>query len=442
MTERPLPPGPESPLSLEEIRGDRLAFLGRMKDRHGPMVRYFTEDWQAVFVSDPAAVQQVLGDGFRSFGKEGTPDLRMLKPMLGNGLLTSDGEAWRAQRHLLAPLFKRNSVEAWAPIVLRHTQAALQRWRGDPSPFEVTDTLSQLTLAIAAEALIGQDMAGDGGRFSAAVDVLNEAMGGEDAHAGAHRSYRTAGALAVVRDVVERAIEARRSGRGRGAQDALTLMMAARDAAGVPLADAQLVEQGVTLLLAGHETTAKALAWTLYLLARHPAARSRLREEALALPGEPTLADLHALPFTLATLEEAMRLYPPIWVVSRMAGEATQLGDYHIPEGTLIPISPFLMHRDAAAWDAPEEFRPERFLADTGRHPCQYIPFGAGPRQCIGRPFAVMEMHLVLASIVRSCDLVPINDAEVEPEALVTLRPKGGLWMRPHFHDVASGVAA
>jgi cytochrome P450 len=442
MTERPPPPGPDAPLSLEEIRGDRLAFLARMKARYGPMVRYFTEDWQAVFVSNPAAVQQVLCDGFRSFGKEGTPDLRMLKPMLGDGLLTSDGEAWRAQRHLLAPLFKRNSVEAWAPIVLRHTQAALDRWRCDPSPFEVTDTLSQLTLVIAAEALLGHDLAGDGGRFSAAVDVLNEAMGGEDAHAGAYRSYRTAGALAVVQDVVEQAIRAHRNGRGNGAQDALTLMMAARDEAGAPLADAQLVEQGVTLLLAGHETTAKALAWTLYLLSRHPGARSRLREEALALPSQPRLADLPMLPFTLATLEEAMRLYPPIWVVSRMARETVGLQGYEIPEGTLVPISPFLMHRDPAAWDEPEEFRPHRFLADTGRRPCQYIPFGAGPRQCIGRPFAVMEMHLVLASIARACDLVPISDAEVEPEALVTLRPKGGLWMRPQFHDAASGVAA
>ena len=442
MSYRPRPPGPDAPLSLDEIRGDRLEFLARMKRGYGSAVRYFTEDWQAVFVSDAEAVQQVLCDDFRRFGKDGTPDLRLLKPMLGEGLLTSDGEAWRTQRHLLAPLFKRNSVEAWAPIVTRRTQAALDRWRDDPAPFEITGSLSQLTLAIAAEALFGHDIAGNGGRFSAAVDILNEAMGGEDAHAGADRSYRTAGALAVVQDVVEQAIRDRRADAeaAAGARDALALMMAARDEAGAPLSDRQLVEQGVTLLLAGHETTAKALAWALYLLSRHPAARRRLRQEARALPGAPCLADLPALPFTLAVLEEAMRLYPPIWVVSRIAREPVALRHHHVPEGTLVPISPFLMHRDADAWDDAEAFRPERFLGASDRHPCQYIPFGAGPRQCIGKPFALMEMHLVLGAIARVCQFEPLSDEEAEPEALVTLRPKGGIWMRPVFHDMPLGV--
>lgn len=439
MTDAPLPPGPELELSLDDIRGDRLEFLARMRATYGPAVRYFTQDWEAVFLSDPAAVEQVLAGNFRGYGKEGTPDLRMLKPMLGDGLLTSDGAAWRAQRHVLAPLFKRNSVEAWAPIVQRHTQAMLSRWRvAQGHPFEVGGAFSHLTLEIAAEALLGYRLDDDGGRFAQAVEILNESMGGAHAHDGAYQGYLTAGALAVVQDVVEQAIRARRADPASGAQDALALMMDAQDETGAALSERQLLDQGVTLLLAGHETTAKALSWAVYLLARHPDAARRLRDEARALPDDPSLSDLRRLPYTLAVLHEAMRLYSPIWVVSRIALAEDCVAGYRIPEGTLIPLSPFLMHRDPAAWDAPDAFRPERFLDEgTPQHPCQYIPFGAGPRQCIGRHFALMEMHLVLATLARHCTLDPLSDATVEAEALVTLRPKGGLWMTPHFHEVA-----
>lgn len=433
MSHAPLPPGPGPTLSLDAIRAEPLAFLSDLRARHGDIVHYGSEGWAAILLTHPDHVRHVLVDNVRNYRKEGTPDLRMLKPMLGDGLLTSDGEVWRAQRHLLAPLFRRNMVERFGPLIADAAVAQRNAWAERVgAPIEVCGELSELTLRIVASALFSHDADDDAGRFGAAVEILNEAMGGLEP-AGAASGFRFAGALAVIHDLVESAMRDHRQSPG-AALDALSLMLAARAADGTPaMSDQQLLDQSVTLLLAGHETTAKALTWTLHMLAEHEEVAARMYDEIdTVLGGRPaTVADLPALPWCAAVLAESMRLYTPIWIVSRIAIDDDEIGGYHIAAGTLVPISPWLVHRHEDYWPDPERFDPTRFMppAPAAHHPCQFLPFGAGVRHCIGRHFALIEMQLVLATLLQGWRMQPVAGAPVVAEALVTLRPRGGLWM-------------
>jgi cytochrome P450 len=226
--------------------------------------------------------------------------------------------------------------------------------------------------------------------------------------------------------------ERRRSKEDAG--DLLSMLMSAYDErTGEGMSDHQLRDQIFTLLMAGHETTAKALTWTLYLLDQNPGAAVRLRAELDATLGgrTPTYQDLSNLPYTWMVIQEAMRIYPPVWLVSRLCRADDVIGSYLIPSGTLVIVSPYTMHRHKDFWDEPEIFRPERFNSEAcaARPPFAYLPFSGGPRQCVGRAFATVETQLVLASIVQRFTLSLVSDHGVEPEALVTLRPRHGLPM-------------
>lgn len=440
--EQPLPtrrpPGPAAALTLDDIRGDPLQFLLGMRERYGDIVQYGTDHWQAVLLSRPEHIQHVLQDRHRNYRKEGTPDLRMLKPMLGDGLLTSDGETWRAQRHVLAPLFRRYQVESFGPLITAATGAMLDGWSAVAAAgqaLEVGAEMSRLTLRIVAQALFSHDVSDDAGVFGAAVEVLNESMGNVRPNDPEVRS-RFLGALAVIHGIVNKALAGRDDDPGP-ATDALSLMMHARDEDGrLVMSDEQLRDQTVTLLLAGHETTAKALTWTLHMLSLYPDVASRLSADIDAVLGGriPTVGDLQRLPYAWSVLQESMRVHPPIWIVSRIAVEEDNIDGYRIPAGCLVPISPYLVHRHADYWAAPERFDPDRFdgARATVRHPFQFLPFGGGPRHCIGQHFASMELQLVLISLLQRFRFVPHAGEAVVPEALVTLRPRGGLWMVPH----------
>lgn len=437
------PPGPAAPLTFDQIRGDPLQFLVGMRERYGDIVGYGTATWQAVLLSRPDYIRHVLQDNFRNYRKDGTPDLRMLKPMLGEGLLTSDGETWRMQRHVLAPIFRRQQIEAFGPLITRLTIAMLDAW-AEPSAtataIEITGEMSRLTLRIVAEALFSYDVGADAGKFGAAVEGLNESMGNvrpQDPEV----TQRFLAALAVIHDIVDRAIEERRKSP-RPAADALALMLNTRDADGYPImSDDNLRDQSVTLLLAGHETTAKALTWTFHALSRHADVEQQLYAEIdTVLSGRvPTVEDLPRLRYVWAVLQESMRLFPPIWVVSRIAIADDEIEGFRIPAGSLIPISPYLVHRHPDFWQDPERFDPMRFIGSGAaqRQAFQFLPFGAGPRHCIGQHFASMEMQLVLIAILQRYRLVPRAHDVVEPEALVTLRPRNGIWMVPQHRTNA-----
>jgi len=430
LADLPDPPGPEAELELRTIQQDSLRFLVELAREYGDVVRYTADGWRATLVTGPELVKHVLQDNHLNFVKDGTPDFRMLKPMLGEGLLTSDGAVWLRQRRLAQPAFHKDSVTTFARRMTDETIAMLDRWEplaASGETFEVGDELTGLTTRIVARALFGADVGPHLDGFSDAVQVLNEFMGHYRPSAS-QESFQAA--RASIRNIVDAIIEERRRGQAPG-DDFLAALLAARDQdTGEGLSDSQVRDQVMTLLMAGHETTAKALTWTFWALHRNPAATEDVRAEIDAALGTrpPAAADADELPFTWMVLQETLRCFPPVWIMSRVARNDDAIGGYSVPAGSLVLVSPYAVHRHPAHWREPAAFDPQHFAPDAvaGRHPFAYIPFGGGPRQCIGKGFASLELVLVLATILQRYDVRPAVDT-VEMEALVTLRPRGGL---------------
>jgi enediyne biosynthesis protein E7 len=433
-----VPPGPEAHLSVQDVQRDPLRFLMELTGTYGDVVRYHADAWTVVLLNRPAHIKRVLQDNHPNYVKRGTPDIMMLKPMLGEGLLTSDGEVWYRQRRMTQPSFHRERIEAFGTLMTDLTRLMLNGWRQTylttGEAFEATEEMTRLTTRIVARSLFGVDLQSAVGSFGGAVQAMNEYMGNFDPmdrsrylrFLAAHRSIE-----AVVDQIIDRKHEHDEGG------DFLSMLLQARDAdTGEGLSDRELRDQVMTLLMAGHETTAKALTWTFYLLDRNPEVRERLETEvAAALDGRvPTVGDLPRLPYTWMVLQEAMRLYPPVWIISRTAIEDDEVGGYRISKGSLVLVSPYAMHRHPDHWPEPEAFRPERFApeAAAAREPFSHFPFSGGPRQCIGKSFATVEMQLVLASVVQAFRLKVVPGHPVEPEALVTLRPRHGVQVTIH----------
>lgn len=431
------PPGPLGELGVTEIRSDPLRWLSTMVDRYGDTVRYRTPGLAATLLNRPADVLHVLQANEHNYTKAGTPDMMMLRPMLGDSLMTSEGSSWDRQRQALQPAFVRHEVEQLGSLMVALARRMVERWRArsDPSaPLDVSDEMTRLTLEIAAHAMFGFDAEETSARFGAAVADLNETMGhvdpGDPVVAARFRA-----ALKTVREVVEGVVA--RPPAASGGQERAVLAAARHGAAQTEGdTDREVRDQVLTLLLAGHETTAKALTWTMYLLSRHPDWERRVADEVERATGgrTPQVTDLPAMITGWAVLREVMRLYPPIWIISRVARWPDSVGDYEIPAGSLVCMSPFLLHRDRRRWPDPERFRPERFAGESPPGPHDgYIPFSIGPRLCIGRQFAQVELRLVLATLVQACRLELVAGHPVEPEALVTLRPRWGLPMTVSF---------
>lgn len=423
---------------MREMRQDSIQFLLGLTESYGDIVRYTADGWPATLLNHPDYIRHVLHDNWRNYTKENTPDFMMLRPMLGDGLLTSEGESWLWQRRMAQPAFHRRRVEAFGPLITDYTVEMLDEWEQQYAttnqPVELVDAMSQLTLKIVARALFGYKIIGAADKFSRAVEVLNECMGHFDP-ANPEIYTRFPAAVRTIRFIVDQIIHERRQ-QGGEHQDFLALLLEAYEEKDASVRLQQVRDQIITLLLAGHETTAKALSWTLYLLSQHPAAEARARQEVTdALHGRlPTTNDLPAMPYTWMVIQEAMRLYPPIWLVSRIAVQDDEIGGYHIPAGSLVAISQFVMHHRPGFWERPDEFYPEHFLPEqvATRPAFLYFPFSGGPRLCLGKYFATMEAHLVLATMLQRFTLQLLPGHPVSPEALVTLRPRHGLPMIPH----------
>jgi cytochrome P450 len=438
VTRTVLPPGPGA-CDLRAIRDDPLRFLAETVAAYGDIACYTAGGETGYLVNRPDLARQVLKDNSANYTKQATPDFLMLRPLLGNGLLTSEGDAWARQRHMCAPAFRRSQVEHFAAVMTSAAQDLVERWRpamAAGTPVRVDHDLTALTLQVVIAAMFGADFAGLGQGFGRAVDAVNGFIGHylpeDDASspqaALAHARYaRAAGFL----DQVARAIiTARRAGAGAERDDLLATLLATS----ADVTDTELRDQVLTIAMAGHETTAKSLTWTLYLLDRHPEVAARLRDEVdAALGGRlPTAADLPKLATCQQVIEEALRLYPPVWQITRRALGPDVLDGYDVIPGALIAISPYLLHRNPRYWDEPEAFRPERFATGSAGYPSHlYLPFGGGPRICIGQHFALVEATLVLATLLREVRLEVAPGFPVEPEALVTLRPRHGLLMIP-----------
>ena len=438
------PPGPDEVVTAERIRLDPLAFLTAFADAYGPISFHRTDAGESVFmVSTAELAAEVLSSGEDRFTKHETADDYMLTPLLGEGLLTSHGEEWRRQREITQPMFQRHRIEAFGPQIVESARALARRWSELPGdqPIQIDLDLTALALEIVALAIVGGDLSGVGQGFGLAVDAVNAAMSHgnpddtpDDPVVLAH--YADFGrAKGLIERIVTLLIDARKMlGRpADGPTDLLTVLLETVDPiTGAPLSDEELRAQVMTMVMAGHETTAKALTWSLYLLSQHPEIAAQVRDElSTVLDGrDATIADLPRLAVTRSVIQEAMRLYPPIWVISRRVVHDDSLAGYDVPAGSLVCVSPWVLHHSPRYWNEPERFDPARFRTESGPAPFTYIPFGGGPRVCIGRGFALIEAQLVLATLCQHLEFELWPGHDVTPQALVTLRPEHGMAMR------------
>lgn len=388
-------------------------------------------------------MQHVLQDNQANYSKE-TRAFDDLKPMLGNGLLVSNGDFWLRQRRLMQPAFHRQQISSFAELMINETQAMLDGW-AVPSrsgkTINVQQEMMRLTLAIVTQALFESKVSDPEGTIGKSIGILlADSIFRFDhpfypplwAPTGQNRKFKRA--RAELDGVIYALIADRRRQSGEHA-DLLAMLMAAQDDTnGSGMSDEQLRDEVMTLFLAGHETTAVALSWTFFLLSQNPEVEARLRNELdNSLDGRlPTIGDLPAMPYTRMVLDESMRLFPPAWITERKAVNDDEICSYRIPAGTTIVISPYVTHRHAQFWPQAEVFDPQRFSPErtAGRPRYAYFPFGGGPRQCIGNNFALIEAHLILAMVMQRYRLELAPSWKVEAEPLVTLRPKGGLWMK------------
>jgi enediyne biosynthesis protein E7 len=438
----PVPPGPAEEIDPLLIRRDPLRFLSDLATRYGELSSHRTGGERVYVLSGADLARRVLKDDYTSYTKAGTPDDHMLSPLLGDGLLTSNGETWARQRHLCAPSFRRAAVEEFDALMTGAAVDLADRWgraADGGEPVRVDHDLTSLTLRIVVAALLGSDQADLGQGFGRAVDAINRFIGHYDGSAPmtgdlAARRDAYVAAQRFLRNVVGLLISARRmAGADAAHEDLLAAMMNHAGPFDGELSDGELYDQVLTMVMAGHETTAKSLTWTLHVLAGQPSVAAAVRAELASVLGgrPPTAADLPLLGLTRRVVDEVVRLYPPVWLISRRAVRDTSLGGYAVPAGALVCISPWTMHRNPAYWPDPPRFDPGRFLppAAGGRPSHAYLPFGGGPRVCIGRAFALTEAALVLATILPRLDFTHVPGLRVVPEALVTLRPRDGLIM-------------
>ncbi len=406
---------------------DALTVLERLRARFGDAYRAHSpalgrDLW---VLSHPDHVRHVLVDHHANFTKG--VGIERVAILLGNGIMTSEGAEWRAQRKMIQPTFHRKVVAAWMPhihaasarLAQRWTQAAAQR-----APINLTQDMSDATLEVVLRALFGEDLAqlesaGGGNPFALLTDHTARNL------AFAYK-FRQLGKL-IMADVARR----RRDGVRR--DDIVSQLLDARDrTSGEPMGDRQLLDEIMTLIIAGHETTASSLNWFWYLMTGHPDAQARVAEEAAAGgPGAPSYDALDAFPFIRRALDEALRLYPPGWLLTRRSLEAATLGAYALPAGTDVLISPYLVQRHPDWWPEPDRFDPDRFLPErnAARNRFVYLPFGLGPRACIGEHFAMVEMHAHVIMLARQFELSLVAGQAVAIEPQVNLRTRHPLHM-------------
>jgi cytochrome P450 len=396
---------------------------------------------RAYLLAHPAHIQHVLQDQPDRYCKGDS--VGRITLLFGQGLTTSEGVLWRRQRQLMQPLFQWQRLLVWTDIIVESAAAMLARWEPlatRSQPVELAAALRELTQGIMHQVLFGPDSRPIA---EAAGQALMTAVGQLDRRVWAmlpaplwlptRHNRRLYQALHTLKAYVDRQI-AEHNRPESTADDLLARLLAARDdATGDRMSASQLRDEAVTLWVAGQTTVAAALAWTGYLLAQYPEAAHTLQVELDAVLGGrlPTPQDLPRLRYTRLVLEESLRLYPPTWVTARTPLAADEIGDHALPAHAVLLLSPYVLQRHPAFWEHPEQFDPERFTPAraVGRPRFAYCPFGGGPRRCIGQNLAMLEMLVVLAMMAQAYELRLVPGHPVEPEALITLRPRHGLLM-------------
>ncbi|MEU4805555.1 cytochrome P450 [Actinosynnema sp. NPDC023587] len=443
---RRTPPGPPRRATLgllRQLAGDRLTLMTSAAERYGDAVRMAIGPKTLYFFNHPEHAKHVLADNAADYHKG--IGLVHARRAIGDGLLTSEGELWRKQRKATQPAFQHKRIARQAGAVAESAGRLVDRLRagiGGP-PVNLTEEVTGLTLDVLGRTLLSEDLSRFehiGRSFEAVQDqAMFEmvTMSAVPMWVPLPHQLRFRKARRELRRVVDELAARRVEHGGADGDDVLSRVLASvaeeRDGA---VGDRRLHDELVTLMLAGHETTASTLGWAFHLLDRHPEVRERVRAEARAVLGDraPVFEDLHALRYTAMVVDEVVRLYPPVWILPRAAQADDEVGGWFVPAGADVLICPYTLHRHPAFWDRPDRFDPERFgpAATHDRPRYAYLPFGAGPRFCVGNHLGVMEAVFTLAMITRELDLRSVPGRPVVPEPMLSLRIRGGLSVTVH----------
>ncbi len=451
------PPGPSGAQTLYALRGlrtDPLGFMAHMARDFGPVARIHVGKERLVFISDPALIGEVLQKQSDNFIKDRIT--RKLTETLGNGLLTSEGESWRRHRKAIAPIFKRGQLEAWSAEMVRRTDLELDAWFAQPTDatgarrVELAPAWARVTLGIVFATVFGAAIDDVSAEVGVSLDAMMDQF---ELELRTWRRFvpqrwlrggrrRMAEARAALDAIVYGLIAARRRRPLEDGDDLLGRLMLARDVDGTPLSDEELRDEAVTMFVAGHETTAIALAIACWRLGHHIQVRERLQHELDAVLGPPaadgspsrapTHADVAAMPYLRGVVLETLRMHPPAYVVGRTVQAPMELGGYRLDPGDSVLLSQWAMHHDPRYFPEPERFAPERWADgfEASLPKFVYFPFGGGPRVCVGNHFATLEMQLCLATFWRRCTLESLGPLRPPTHPSVTLRTASPLPVR------------
>jgi cytochrome P450 len=425
------PPGPRDPCPIG-VDAETLTLLSSLQQEHGDFVAVTKPNGrQAMFINDADEVRRLL---VRHHGKyvKG-PGFERVKMLLGNGLIVSDGETWRRSRRMIQPAFTRQNVHRLIGLMTDCAKARIERWTGvarEGKPLDITQEMSDFALELILRSIFGADYES---RILAAGENPFGFLSKES-----ERNLRIVLQVRETRNLILDIVRERRDRVDDGPADFLSMYMTATDKAGDGFSDEELLDEIVTLIVAGYETSAGTLNWAWYLLARHPEAEEVLLEEARrCLPGTDGVDQdaLTDMVYTQQLLEETLRLYPPVWIFSRRSTEQDELGGYTIDTGTDIYLSPYLLHRTERYWPKPNRFDPDRFAPDAaykkGERP--YFPFSLGPRRCLGEYFSFLEMKVHLGLLIQRFHMTLVDSDEPELDLGINLRTRQSIYLRPEL---------
>jgi cytochrome P450 len=439
---------------LRELRADRLGLMSRAVEEYGDAVRVAIGPKKLYIFNHPDHAKHVLADNAANYHKG--IGYTEAKRALGDGLLTSEGALWKEQRRTIQPVFQHKRIAAQADVIIDEALALVERlraYRGASGPVDVLSEVTALTLGVLGSTLLDTDLGAFDSVEHSFEAVQDQAMFEMETLGlvprwlplKGQRAFRSA--RAHLAHVVGILVAQRKATPSVSGDDVLTRLIASTaKETDKRVADSRMRDELVTLLLAGHETTASTVGWTLDLMSRHPEVRARLHEEAVAVFGDrrPVYEDLTRLRYTNMVLQEAMRLYPPVWILPRRAIADDEVGGYHVPAGAEVLICPYILHRHPRYWPEPDRFDPDRFDPDTrvDRPRYAHLPFGAGPRFCVGNHLGMMEATFVIAALARDLRLEKDPGTHVKPEPMMSLRLGGGLPMTVHEWTSTAGRSA
>ncbi len=437
----PLPPGPTGSLVMgvmREFNRDTLGFITRCRE-FGDVVRTRFLYVHAYFLYNPDDIETLLTTNAKSFRKAGSLRSPFFHRLVGNGLVTSEGDFWRRQRRLAQPAFHRQRISSYGEVMVEYAQRTFDKWKAGETR-DISRDMTRLTLEIVVKTLFNSDVSNDADHVGAMLSEIVKPFSSQATlkwildnrlPTPGHRRYFKA--VSEIDRIVFRIIAERRKSKSDEG-DLLSMLLQAQDEDGTQMTDAQLRDEVMTIFLAGHETTALALSWSLYLIATHPEAEKKFHVEIdQVLQGRvPTVDDMRSLIYTEMIAKEAMRLYPPAYAIGREALEDTEIGGFRVPRKSQVFAFQWATHRDERYFDNPNGFDPERWTPERSASlpKYAYFPFGGGPRQCIGNYFAMMEVVLLLATVGQRFRFSFPADEKVELLPVLSLRPKHGIKMK------------